>query len=41
MVFIPFQLSKSKVCLNQGLPTWCPRAPGCLQGPCRSSAGLF
>jgi len=25
---------------NQGSPMWCPRAPGCLQGPSSSSAGI-
>jgi len=29
------------ICLKQGSPTWCPRAPGRPQGPSRSPAGLF
>jgi len=28
-------------CIGQESPMRCPRAPGHLQGPCRSPAGLF
>jgi len=34
--FIAYAMS-----LSLGLPTWCPRAPGRPQRPCRSPAGLF
>jgi len=27
--------------VEQGSPTWCRRAPGRPQGPCRSPVGLF
>jgi len=29
------------ITITQGSPTWCPRAPGRLQGPSRSPVGLF
>jgi len=37
---LPFQ-KPNFVSPQQGLPTWCPRAPGRPQGPSRTPAGLF
>jgi len=36
-----FYYAANKISIEQGSPTWRPRAPGRLQGPCTSPAGLF